>query len=245
MTTDDRSRFEHVSRRAFLRRSAAFGAVAVGATGLLAACGTDDAAVFSQRTAAGDDTTSTTGAATTSTDGTAGTTTQDAATTATGDALPSGAELVVDFTFAASSSDGGDRGGVKNPYIAVWIEDAAGEMVRTVSLWLMSGKGERWWSDLVRWYEQDQARVAAGGVATSDTITGATRTPGDYSVAWDGTGYDGAVVARGDYFVCIEAAREHGPYELVRESVTLDDTGFTTSLGGNGELTNAEVTYVV
>ena len=234
----ERSRFEDVSRRAFMKRSLAAG-LSAGAFGL-AACGSkNDAKVFasgSSTTAAGAATTSATGTTTAADSATATTAAASAA-----NALPAGAELQIAFTFASAS----DRGPAKNPYMAVWIEDAAGEMVQTVSLWLQSGKGEKWWPDMTRWYQRDSKRAAAGGPATAQTVTGATRTAGDHSVAWKGTRYGGAAAAQGSYFLCIEAAREHGPYELIREPLTLGSKAFTQALTPNGELTKASVSYVV
>jgi hypothetical protein len=244
----ERSRFEAVTRRAFLSRTVAMG---IGAAGLAACGGTSDREVFAGAgsTLAGADTSSPSSsaaraAATSAAVGTSATAAPPA------DSLPSGAELQIAFTFAAAAGGtgggpGGGRGGAKNPYIAVWIEDAAGAMVQTVSLWLQQGKGEKWWPDLTRWYRQDAKRVASGGVPTAQTITGATRTAGDFSVSWDGTRYDGTAAAQGSYFVCIEAAREHGPYELIREAITLAAEPFDKALTPNGELTAAAVTYVV
>ena len=48
--------------------------------------------------------------------------------------------------------------------------------------------------------------------------------PGVYNVVWDGRDEKKALVPLGDYYVCIEAAREHGPYELIRESVAIGKT---------------------
>ena len=245
----ERSRFEDVSRRAFMKGSLAAG-LSAGAFGL-AACGSkNDAKVFasgSSTTATGT-TAVTSGAATGRATGTAaasvapttkpGTTTTAAASA--GNALPAGAELQIAFTFGSASGGGP----AKNPFIAVWIEDAAGAMVQTVSVWLESGKGQKWWPELTRWYQRDTKRAAAGGPATADTVTGATRTAGDQSVVWKGTRYGGATVAQGSYFVCIEAAREHGPYELIRETLTLGSKAFTQALTPNGELTKASVSYV-
>jgi hypothetical protein len=223
--------------------------LAAGVLGLSACGANDDAAVFADR-----DTTSAAGTAATTTaapadGGSPGSTTvataapaTPTATTPSGDALPAAAELQIAFTFSAAAGNGRPS---KNPYIAVWIEDGSGAMVRTVSLWLQTGKGQKWWPDLTRWYRQDAARAASGGPATADTITGATRTAGDYRVSWDGTDYDGARVAQGQYHVCIEAAREHGPYELIREALTLGAAGFEQALPAENELTRATVTYVV
>ncbi|HEY4332770.1 MAG TPA: DUF2271 domain-containing protein, partial [Ilumatobacteraceae bacterium] len=78
-----------------------------------------------------------------------------------------------------------------------------------------------------------------------DSVSGASRVAGAYSVSWDGTDAAGTAVALGDYFVCIEAARENGPYELVRGAVTIGATASTTPLTDNGELTAASVDLVV
>jgi hypothetical protein len=45
--------------------------------------------------------------------------------------------------------------------------------------------------------------------------------------------------------VCIEAAREHGPYELIRESITLGTRPMQKSLADKGELTAASVAFSV
>lgn len=232
----EESRFEVVTRRAFVQRSLAAGAaVLVGGVGLAACGGNDDAEVFS----GGDASAAGSSAAA---DVAASTTTAAAAVAPAGDPLPAAAELQVAFTFTTVSSGGGRP--AKNPYIAVWIENAAGEMVQTVSLWLQSGKGQKWWRELTRWYGLESRRATTGGKATADTITGATRTPGDYTVAWNGTDYSGARVGQGRYFLCIEAAREHGPYELIREELTLGAEPFDKALTPKGELTAVSVTYV-
>lgn len=44
--------------------------------------------------------------------------------------------------------------------------------------------------------------------------------------------------------MCIEAAREHGPYSLVRGQVTLGDGDVTTELTPDGELSDATIDVV-
>lgn len=232
----EESRYEEISRRAFLKRGAAVGIAVAIPSVFLAACGSD-AATFSSASGAGT-TTPTTGVA-----GAAGTTTTDPTTTSTnalaanGALLPVGAELVVDFTYEAGSTS---RGGVKNPYVAVWVEDEAGELVATVALWfLQSRKGLEWLNDLRRWATVD------GSDTTIDAISSATRAPGDYRVVWDGTSTGGERVPQGTYYLAIEAAREHGPYSLIREAVTLGDQAFSQTLEAEGELSNAAVSLVL
>lgn len=74
--------------------------------------------------------------------------------------IPGGAEMVVEFTYTQGA-------GGKNlpPYIAVWVEDADGELVETIALWFQQDqKGPRWLPDLKRWFRKEEAYVATGGV---------------------------------------------------------------------------------
>lgn len=148
--------------------------------------------------------------------------------------VPATSQLQIDFSFAAQGSQ------VRNPYVAVWIEDAEGTLVDTVALWYkQSSKGTKWLDDLKRWY-----RVSDGG-DNAEELSSATRTPGDYSLLWDSTTSDGDKVSTGGYFICIEAAREHGPYELIREPMTLGANGFSLDLPDNDELVNASAIFSV
>lgn len=230
------SRFESVSRRAFLR-----GTLVAGTLVLPVACAKSDEDALGQTAtttpnAAGTTPTTAT-AATAATDTTVGsetttTGTGDTATTGAGATFPENGKLTVDFTFAASGG-----GMVKNPFIAVWVETPSGELVRTLSLWYEIGKGQRWINHLTRWY-------GTGG-ADADAVTSSTRVPGTYSVEWDGLSAQGSPVPQGDYVVYIEAAREHGPYELVSGDITIGTTAFSTELTPNGELSAASVKLAV
>ena len=235
--SNSESRYELVSRRAMLKRSLLVGTLAF-APGL--ACASSGKGVLAT-------TTSTTGrptvVASTTTAPKAGGTTDSVAAGASapgGPAFPTGAQLTVSFAFTPAA--GGGR--VNNPYVAVWIEDPSGALVRTISLWYKASES-KYVQELRRWYTADRVRVAKGGADTTRTISGATRLPGTYSVTWDGKNDAGAVLAQGDYFVCIEAAREHGPYELVRESVTIGTKPVQKQLTPSGELTAATVAFVV
>ncbi len=232
------TRFDAVSRRSFLRGAATLGAVVA-----LPACSDGDSAELGTETIATRPDASTTSLGTSGASTTASPATSVAATTAVtpppaGDALPASAELQVNFTYSAS----GDR--VRNPYIAVWVETVDGEMVNTVSLWLRREKS-RYLDHLKRWYNAEAALLDAGGINNLDTLAGASRAAGDYQVVWDCTDVNGARVSAGEYVVCIEAAREHGPYELITGQVTLGTEGFDETLEDNGELSNASVVFVV
>ncbi len=260
-TRPQQSRYVTTARRAVLARQVALTALVV-APGLAACGGNDDAAVFAsastQPQAAtttvepdvfvpSTETASTAAPATAAPETTVATvppttvaeTVAPVATEAPPASIdatfPAGAELAVSFTFSPSASGGR----IQNPYVAVWVEDADGNLAKTISLWFeQSNKGQRWLKDLRQW-------ASVSGSSFDGTTSGATRTAGDYTVVWDGTDADGAPVAQGDYVLYIEAAREHGPYEITSTPIEIGGDGFTVALADNGELTNASAELLV
>jgi hypothetical protein len=230
---NERSRYELVSRRALLKGAAVAGTLAF-APGL--ACAKDDKDTFSS-TSATTAAPTTTAAAGSTTAAAKSSTTQAAATG--GATLPASSKMAITFTF---SPTGGSR--ILNPYVAVWIEDASGALVRTIGLWIKADK-TKYVNELKRWYTVDRARIAKGGTDTMASISSATKVAGAYSVVWDAKDDKGALVAPGAYFVCIEAAREHGPYELIREQLTLGTAPLTKTLADSGELTGASAAFTV
>ena len=70
-----------------------------------------------------------------------------------------------------------------------------------------------------------------------------TRPPGRYSIIWDGTDNHGKPLGRGQYTLCIDAAREHGTYQGIRTTVTLDGEPFAEELQGNVEIKSASIAY--
>jgi hypothetical protein len=114
--------------------------------------------------------------------------------------------------------------------------------VRTLVLWLQS-RGSRWHPDLKRWYRDDQARRLLDDTNLIDSISRPTRAPGKYNVVWDGKDDAGQSVKPGSYTILIEAAREHGTYQLIRQEVTLGDKPIEKTLTGNIEIKSAKLIY--
>lgn len=236
-----RSRYWRTARRTYLARAAAVGALVV----VPVACGTSDAEVLSapQTQSTESPVADTTAAAPATPDTTAPDTAAAAESTAqassgqpSGDVVPAGAELAVNFSYTPSSNGGR----VRNPYIAVWVEDLDGNLIQTVALWYeQSGKGQRWLDDLRTW---TSAFGATGGEVTT---SGATRSPGAYSVVWDTTGLDGSAVAQGTYVVYVESAREHGPHQITSTEITLGAEPASASLPDDGELTALSAAFSV
>lgn len=150
--------------------------------------------------------------------------------------------LVVNFSLAPKK--GGGR--YRRPYVAVWLEDKEGFPVKTAALWLQtSAPGPRWHRDLTRWYRNDRVRKLAEKTDLIDAISGATRGPGDYSAHFDGTDNSGKALDSGKYTLCIEVAREHGTYQIIRETIEWGDKAIEKkALKPNVEISVANYSYV-
>ena len=208
------------------------------------ACGNQDAEVFAGSVAEPVETTTTAPSTTAPAAAETPSTTQAPTTTTTEPPpLPEGVvvavagEMVINFTYTQ-----GVGGKNENPYVAVWIEDAAGDLLTTLAVYYeQSRRGRRWIDHLDRWFTGDAARVAAGGADTAAVVSGSTRPPGTYAVAWDGS-VDAGFAPAGNYWICIESAREPGSaYSLIREPFQLTGELVPTALPDTGELSAASV----
>ena len=151
-------------------------------------------------------------------------------------AWPAGFALQIDFDIKAPDTAGGrGRGGWKRPYVAVWIEDLTGAPARTLCLWI---EDKRWLRDLRRWN-----RAHTETPAFADQVSQATRKAGSYTLSWDGKDDEGRQLVPGTYFVCIEAAREHGTYQLIRKEIELAKKATRLELDGNAEIDKAKLTF--
>ncbi len=149
----------------------------------------------------------------------------------------------VRVNFEINGPDGNARR-YRRPYVAVWVEDRDGLTARTLALWIQTRQpGPRWHPDLKRWYRDDQVRRLADDADLIDTMSRPTRPPGKYNVAWDGKDDHGKPLAPGKYTICIEAAREHGTYQILRKEVTVGDRPFAEDLKGNVEIKSASIEY--
>ncbi|WP_020596031.1 DUF2271 domain-containing protein [Spirosoma panaciterrae] len=118
------------------------------------------------------------------------------------------------------------------PFVAVWVEDESGKPVRQLALWYNK---PRWLHDLREWYSLQTDKAAS--------VTSATRSPGEYTLVWDGKDDDGQYVKQGKYTVLIEAAREHGSYQLIRQTMDFNGKVKQQPLTGNVEITAAALDY--
>lgn len=150
-------------------------------------------------------------------------------------------EFLVEFQISKPENAGRRY---RRPYVAVWVEDDKGFPVKTLSLFLMKDNpGPRWHRDLRRWYSNDRTRRLYDDRNLIETVSKPTRNPGQYKVAWDGTDDAKQPVAPGKYTLLIEAAREHGTYQLLRHNFEFGGPPFAEKLPGNVEISAASIEY--
>jgi hypothetical protein len=128
----------------------------------------------------------------------------------------------------------------RRPYVAVWIEDKDHLAVRTIALWYQK---PRWLPELTAWSHDDRLRNMAEGTEITSSVSSATRPPGKYTLKWDGKDDSGKLVSAGVYTVCIEAAREHGTHQIIRQEMNLNGIPRQVQLPGNTEIAGASLAY--
>ena len=121
------------------------------------------------------------------------------------------------------------EGQYHRPYVAVWVEDSSEKSVRLIEIWR---EKPDWIKDLRRFWRKtgraDQPLV--------DARTGATKGPGQYRLRWDGKDDQGVAVPNGEYQLVIEAAREHGGRQLVKQKFNWDGTAVAVSVAAGNEI---------
>ena len=134
--------------------------------------------------------------------------------------------------------------GYRRPYVAAWLTDQDGFPVRTILLWVQQdAKGRRWVPDLRKWNADDRIRGIVDDKDLVDAVSGPTRSAGNHKVGWDGLDDNGEPLPPGTYTLYIEAAREHGTYQSIREKLELGEKTFEMDLKGNEEIKSVHVKY--
>ncbi len=128
----------------------------------------------------------------------------------------------------------------RRPYVAVWVEDKDGYPVRTLGLWYQK---PRWLPELRAWNRDDRKRDAVEHNHITPNVSSATRPPGKYTLKWDGKDNAGKPVKAGTYTIIIEAAREHGTYQIMRQEMEFKGTPKQIDLKGGTEISAASLNY--
>lgn len=113
-------------------------------------------------------------------------------------AWPPGYQLTISFTLPNL----GPRS--LRPFLAAWVEDEAGKLVKIITLW---GLKQEWYKELATFWG-----MTGGNQALLFPVTRPTRSPGKYRLMWDGRDTAGNPVRMGTYRVVVEVNRERGEY---------------------------------
>jgi len=125
------------------------------------------------------------------------------------------------------------QGRAERPFLAIWIEDKDKFPIRTLTV-LYRDREARYLAELRQWYRADRLRAMAEGTDILGSVASATRAPGHYTFRWDMKDEQGKVVKPGSYTVCIEAAREHGTYQLMRQPIEIGNADKQVTVPING-----------
>ncbi|MDO7854101.1 DUF2271 domain-containing protein [Hymenobacter convexus] len=107
---------------------------------------------------------------------------------------------------------------VHRPFVAVWVVDEKKQPVRQIALWYNK---PRWLDDMRFWYATYYDQFAAANSTLSSTAS-ATRSPGKYTLKWDGKDDKGNLVPQGGtYTVLVEVAREHGTHQMLKQDLNV------------------------
>ena len=126
---------------------------------------------------------------------------------------------------------------VHRPFVAVWVVDEKKKPLRQIALWYNK---PRWLNEMRSWYAVYYDKFSSGGNISS--TTSATRSPGKYSLKWDGKDDAGNFVKEGKYTIYIEVAREHGTHQLMTQQIDVKkQTHF--DFAANTEVASASLDY--
>jgi thiamine biosynthesis lipoprotein ApbE len=147
-------------------------------------------------------------------------------------AWPGGYQVTLTINLKAPGG-GGKR--AKRPYVAVWVENAEGKRVRTVTVW---GNQRKYLPDLRSWWSlaREDAQWAA-------SITRATRSAGQHRIAWDGMDDHGTPLPPGTYSIVLEVNREHGTYAMQSGKIECGLKPATGTIAAASEFDEAQIAY--
>ncbi|NTV11559.1 MAG: DUF2271 domain-containing protein [Zoogloea sp.] len=102
------------------------------------------------------------------------------------------------------------------PYVALWLERPDQSFAANLAVLYDQKKkdngGTKWLKDLRQWWRKSGRELQM----PVDGVTGATRAPGEHTLAFSGARAPLDKLPAGEYQLVVEAARESGGRELVR-----------------------------
>jgi len=138
------------------------------------------------------------------------------------------ANSVIDLTLEYNIPNIRDRS-YERPYLAIWVSDADSRPIKNL---LLLGSEDRWARTNSVWW----SRVGRRRVVPLSNVTRPTREPGKYNLAWDGRDDDGNIILQGEYYLMVEASREHGGHTYLSIPFSLEEGVSDYELKGEDEL---------
>ena len=142
---------------------------------------------------------------------------------------PSGYEVAISLTLTTPDPR------LDRSYVAFWVEDLSGKLVRAIVLW---GNKAQYHSEMTGFW-----KVTGGDKDLLYKLTRATRAPGSYRVVWNGLDDDGKPVPRGTYRVVIETNRYHGEYAKAAGTIVCESETSSITLAGSVNYDTIKVQY--
>jgi FAD:protein FMN transferase len=132
---------------------------------------------------------------------------------------PSGYEVAISLTLTTPDPR------LDRSYVAFWVEDLSGKLVRAIVLW---GNKAQYHDEMTSFW-----KITRGDKDLLYKLTRATRAPGSYRVVWNGLDDDGKPVPRGTYRIVIETNRYHGEYAKATGTIACESEPTSITLAGS------------
>jgi thiamine biosynthesis lipoprotein len=141
---------------------------------------------------------------------------------------PAGYQLTITLPLTSGRSS-------KRPYVAVWVEDSSGKLVRMLAIWGNKSKYYPDLSTLWNWVKQDLNRFAS--------VARATRRAGQYELVWQGLDDHNKPVPPGTYRITVETNQEHGTYAKESGTIVIGDMPASITLPATTNFDAVSVRY--
>lgn len=132
------------------------------------------------------------------------------------------------------SSGGGGRK-EKRPFVAAWVENSAGERVRTIAVW---GNERKYLAEHRAWWKETKTNQE-----WAMSVTRATRSSGKHRLAWDGKDDHDQPLPSGSYTIFVESNREHGTYSIEHGVIECGRTSSAGTIPASAEFGESKLTY--
>jgi thiamine biosynthesis lipoprotein len=124
----------------------------------------------------------------------------------------------------------------KRQYVAVWVEDATGKLVRVLAVW---GSKSKYYPDLAGLWSiytgRQESQIRA--------VSRATRSAGRYEIVWTGLDGDNRPVPLGTYRIVVETNQERGTYAKQSGTIVLGDSPTSITLPATTNFDTVTIQY--